>query len=138
MLILLTCFKGQLYNWQITDKIPKKESFTNHFETKWAMKTYSDNYKQKPTYLNKIIIKNLRKGQIKSPCGSHLCHMLCIPILHIYNKQSFSSFQIVFVKSNIKIFVFNALHQACQTQTTSRAANATKTEKRAAKVFKKS
>ena len=30
------------------------------------------------------------------------------------------------------------LDQACQTQTTSRAANATKTYKRAAKVFKKS
>jgi hypothetical protein len=32
----------------------------------------------------------------------------------------------------------NHLNQACQTQTTSQAANATKTDKRAAKVLKKS
>ncbi len=38
-------------------------------------------------------------------------------------------------------YFFNSLfilEQACQTQTTSRAANATKTDKRASKVFKKS
>ncbi len=43
----------------------------------------------------------------------------------------------VIFQTNLKNLNY-ALNQACQTQTTSWAANATKSDKRAAKVFKKS
>ncbi len=51
------------------------------------------------------------------------------------NKHDYDLHYFLVLIVTVKVY---AVTQACQTQTTSRAANATKTDKRAAKVFKKS